>query len=158
MLIHSGNCGCIAIHCVLCVNSHCLQPFLSKIIPVVIEKFLYRLGIFDDFSDILAKDTRFDSRAYDFVLQVIAEASADAKGHVTGQELLDYFRDLALDAYGPMAYTVLTDWGIHSCEDVGTIVFNLYDTKRIGKTDSDSPADFIGGFDFKEEFLGPYKP
>ena len=94
----------------------------------------------DDFSDILAKDARFDSRAYDFVLQVIAEASADAKGHVTGQELLEYFRDLALDA------------------DVGTIVFNLYDTKRIGKTDSDSPADFIGGFDFKEEFLGPYKP
>ena len=124
-------------------------------LPMEIPKIRYET---DDFSDILAKDARFDSRAYDFVLQVIAEASADAKGHVTGQELLDYFRDLALDAYGPMAYTVLTDWGIRSCEDVGTIVFNLYDTKRIGKTDNDSPADFIGGFDFKEEFLGPYKP
>ena len=112
----------------------------------------------DNFADILAKDDRFDSRAYDFVLRVIAEASDDAKGHVTGMELLDYFRDLALDAYGPLAYTVLADWGVHSCEDVGAIVFNLYDTKRIGKTDSDSPADFIGGFDFKEEFLGPYKP
>ena len=112
----------------------------------------------DNFADILAKDSRFDPRAYDFILQVIAEASADAKGHVTGMELLDYFRDLALDAYGPLAYTVLSDWGVHSCEDVGAIVFNLYDTKRIGKTDSDSPADFIGGFDFKTEFLGPYKP
>ena len=52
----------------------------------------------DNFADILAKDSRFDPRAYDFVLRVIAEASDDAKGHVTGMELLDYFRDLALVA------------------------------------------------------------
>ena len=112
----------------------------------------------DNFADILAKDDRFDPRAYDFVLQTIAEASSEAKGHVPGQELLDYFRDLALDAYGPMAYTVLSDWGIHTCEDVGTIVFHLYDSKRISKTESDSPADFLGGYDFKTEFLGPFKP
>ncbi len=110
-----------------------------------------------DFSEILRKDNRFDPRAYDFMLQVIGEASESAKGHVTGHELLDWFRDLALDAYGPLAYTVLTDWGVHTCEDVGDIVFNLYNAKRIGKTESDSPADFIGGFDFREEFLGPYE-
>ena len=110
-----------------------------------------------DFSEILRKDNRFDPRAYDFMLQVIGEASESAKGHVTGHELLDWFRDLALDAYGPLAYTVLTDWGVRTCEDVGDIVFNLYNAKRIGKTDSDSPADFIGGFDFREEFLGPYE-
>lgn len=111
----------------------------------------------EDFGDILRKDARFDPRAYDFVLQVIAEASESAKGHVTGAELLDWFRDLALDAYGPMAYAVLTDWGVKTCEDVGDIVFNLYDSKRIGKTDTDSRADFIGGFDFREEFLGPFE-
>ena len=111
----------------------------------------------DDFGDILRKDARFDSRAYDFVLQVISEATASAKGHVTGAELLDWFRDLALDAYGPLAYAVLSDWGVHTCEDVGDIVFSLYNSKRIGKTDSESPADFIGGFDFREEFLGPYR-
>ena len=78
---------------------------------------------------------------------------------ISGTDLFLVYRiDLALDAYGPLAYTVLSDWGVHSCEDVGTIVFNLYDSKRIGKTDSDSPADFIGGFDFKDEFLGPYTP
>lgn len=110
----------------------------------------------DDFSDILKKDDRFDSRAYDFVLAVINEASDIAKGHVTGQELLDFFRDLALDAYGPMAYTVLNDWGVRCCEDVGAIVFNLYDSGRIRKTDTDSPEDFVGGFNFKHEFLDPY--
>lgn len=111
----------------------------------------------DDFSDILQKDARFDSRAYDFVLRVVSEASNIAKGHVTGQELLGFFRDLALDAYGPLAYTVLKDWGVTCSEDVGAIVFNLCDSKRIGKTDQDSPADFIGGFDFETEFLGPFK-
>ena len=110
----------------------------------------------DDFSDILKKDDRFDSRAYDFVLAVIHEASVAAKGHVTGQELLDYFRDLALDAYGPLTYTVLNDWGVRCCEDVGAIVFNLYDSGRIRKTDTDSPEDFVGGFNFKREFLDPY--
>lgn len=111
----------------------------------------------DDFSDILKKDARYDSRAYDFVLRVIHEAGEVAKGHVTGQELLGFFRDLALDAYGPLAYTVLIDWGVTCCEDVGEIVFNLFYSKRILKTESDSPADFIGGYDFKEEFLGPFR-
>ena len=111
----------------------------------------------EDFSDILRKDSRYDSRAYDFVMRAICEASESAKGHVTGQELLGFFRDLALDAYGPLAFTVLADWGVNCCEDVGAIVFNLYHSKRIGKTDRDSPADFIGGFDFAEEFLGPYR-
>ena len=111
-----------------------------------------------DYSGILKKDSRFDSRAYDFVLEVISEASSRAKGHVSGQELLCWFRDMALDAFGPMSFAVLSDWGVHTCEDVGDIVFNLYDEKMIGKTDSDSPADFIGGFDFAEEFRGPFAP
>ena len=110
----------------------------------------------EDYSDILKKDGRFDSRAYDFVLETIRFASEDAKGHVSGQELLDYFRDLALDAYGPLAYTVLNDWGVRCCEDVGAIVFNLYDARLISKTDTDSPDDFVGGFNFKREFLDPY--
>lgn len=111
----------------------------------------------DNYSEILKKDGRFDPRAYDFVLEVIHIASEDAKGHVSGHELLCYFRDLALDAYGPLAYTVLNDWGVHSCEDVGAIVFNLYDAKLIGKSSSDSPEDFVGGFSFRHEFLAPYE-
>ena len=111
----------------------------------------------DTFEDIVAKDDRYDRRAYDFVLETICIASEDAKGHVSGQELLNYFRDLALDAYGPLAYTVLNDWGVHCCEDVGAIVFNLYHAKLIGKTDSDKPEDFVGGFNFKREFLDPYE-
>ena len=35
----------------------------------------------DDFSDILKKDDRFDSRAYDFVLEVINEACSEARNN-----------------------------------------------------------------------------
>lgn len=111
----------------------------------------------EDYSGILKKDDRFDPRAYDFVLETVRIASESANGHVSGQELLCFFRDLALDAYGPLAYTTLNDWGVRCCEDVGAIVFNLYDAKMIGKTDSDSPEDFVGGFNFKREFLEPYE-
>ena len=110
----------------------------------------------DDYSDLVAKDPRYDPRAYDFVNEAINWACEEAKGHVDGQELLSYFRDLALDAFGPMAYSTLADWGLNCCEDVGEVVFNLYDSKRIGKTERDSKADFIGGFDFRTEFLEPY--
>ncbi len=118
-----------------------------------IPEIMYEM---EDYAEILRKDSRYDSRAYDFVLRVIHEASESAKGHVTGQELLGFFRDLALDAFGPLAYTVLSEWGLTSCEDVGEIVFNLYDAKLIGKTENDSREDFIGGFDFRQEFLEPY--
>ena len=111
----------------------------------------------DDFSDILMKDSRYDSRAYDFVMRVIVEASTAAGGHVSGRELLDVFRNFALDAYGPLTFHVLTSWGLHCTEDIGEVVFNLYNSKRIGKTEKDSMADFIGVYNFSEEFLGPYE-
>lgn len=118
-----------------------------------IPEIQYETG---DFDDILRKDSRYDSRAYDFVMRVVAEASLSAKGHVSGQDLLGFFRDLALDAYGPLAYTVLTDWGLETCEDVGAVVMNLCDGNRIAKTERDTADDFVGGFDFKTEFLGPF--
>lgn len=112
----------------------------------------------EPYADILADDARYDSRAYDFILDVIREATRDTQSHISGGELLDVFRDMALDAWGPLAYTVLDDWGIRSCEDVGEIVFNLVEHKRIGKTETDTKADFIGRFNFVDEFLAPYEP
>lgn len=110
-----------------------------------------------DYSAILAKDQRYDRHAYDFILEVLERASVETKGaSVSGRMLVDTFRDLALDAFGPMAYAVMEDWGVKCCEDVGNIVFNLHDAGMVGKSECDSRDDFIGGFDFAEEFLGPY--
>ncbi len=112
----------------------------------------------DGFPDIIGKDDRYDPLAYSFLLKVIHEANEEVKGHVSGQELLMCYRAFMLENFGPMAYCVLTEWGVKTCEDVGTMVFNLYDSKRIQKTKEDCFEDFIGGYDFYETFKKPFEP
>ena len=40
---------------------------------------------------------------------------------------------------------------------VGEVVFNLCETGRMRRRETDPRADFIGGFNFKEEFFFPYE-
>jgi uncharacterized repeat protein (TIGR04138 family) len=56
-----------------------------------------------------------------------------------------------------MAYTVLDEWGLSSTEDIGEMMFNLVEFRRVRKDDDDRLDDFCGGYDFKEAFLGPYR-
>ncbi len=111
----------------------------------------------DDFSDIVAKDKRYDARAYALLQAAIHELSGDEGRHCSGQDILEVFRDLALDQFGPLAYTVLTEWGLACTEDIGEMVFNLVESKRIGRDEEDSAESFAGGYDFKEAFLAPYQ-
>ena len=69
--------------------------------------------------------------------------------HVTGRELCEGLRDLALEQYGLMALTVLAQWGIRSTSDIGEIVYNLIASGDLEKTPSDSRADFDDVFDFE---------
>ena len=111
----------------------------------------------DTFDDIVAKDQRFAARAYALLVDVIHYLGEDG-GHMSGEDILEEFKERALDQYGPMAYTVLADWGVHRCEDVGEMMFNLVESRRVGRDEGDSPEAFVGGYDFREAFLGPYEP
>ena len=104
----------------------------------------------DTFDDIVAKDSRYDSRAYALLMDVVGAV----KG---GGDLLEEFKERALDQYGPLAYTVLSEWGLSRTEDIGEMMFNLVDSRRIGRDDNDSADSFAGGYDFRETFLGPYQ-
>ena len=64
----------------------------------------------DTFDDIIAKDPRFNARAYALLMDVVHALTKDG-AHTTGEDVLDEFRETALDQYGPLAYTVLTEWG-----------------------------------------------
>jgi uncharacterized repeat protein (TIGR04138 family) len=70
-------------------------------------------------------------------------------GHVTGRELCESIRKLALRQYGLLAATVLGHWGIRSTSDIGDIVYNMIATGDLQKTPSDSRADFDNVFDFE---------
>ena len=109
----------------------------------------------DTFADIVAKDSRYDARAYALLMDCIHYLGREDK-HMSAADILDEFKERALDQFGPLAYTVLTEWGLSGCEDVGEMMFNLTEFHRVQKDEDDSPECFLGGYDFKETFLGPY--
>ncbi len=117
------------------------------------------------FEKIRTKDPRYHRDAYLFVKEAldhtqrkICKENKDRPRHVTGQELLEGIRQLALSQFGPMATTVFEEWGIRSCEDFGAIVFNMVEIELLAKTDKDSRGDFEGGYDFFEAFRKPFLP
>jgi uncharacterized repeat protein (TIGR04138 family) len=112
---------------------------------------------------VLAKDQRYPRDAYIFLREALeytqkVVAKENRGPHVTGQELLAGIREFALRQFGPMAVTVLEEWGIKRCEDFGEMVFNMVEAGHWGKTDKDSREDFQGGYDFAEAFRKPFLP
>ena len=114
---------------------------------------------------IVAGDSRYHRNAYHFVREgldytqrTISEREDGAVRHISGQELLGGIRAHALDQYGPMALTVLGEWGVSRCEDFGAIVFNMVEHELLAKTEEDSADDFTGGYDFAEAFREPFLP
>jgi uncharacterized repeat protein (TIGR04138 family) len=70
-------------------------------------------------------------------------------GHVTGRELCETIRRLALRQFGALAATVFDHWGVRSTSDIGEIVYNLIAAGDLEKTPSDSRSDFDNVFDFE---------
>jgi len=115
-------------------------------------------------AEICVRDSRYASESYCFLREAldatVKALKKPAEGldrHVTGRELCEGFRDLALQEFGPLALTVLHAWGIQRTEDIGEIVFNLVDAGKLGKTEKDSRRDFANIYDFHETFAKPYQ-
>ena len=82
----------------------------------------------------------------------MANPALAGKRHVSGQQLCDAMRDLAIQRWGLMARTVLNSWHIHSSLDFGKIVYAMIDNQLMQKTDRDSLEDFRDTFDFNQAF------
>lgn len=77
--------------------------------------------------------------------------------HVTGQQLCEVVRDVALERWGLMARGVLARWGVHSTEDIGKIVFALVNNGWLQKQSTDDIHDFDHVFSFAEAFDQSYE-
>ncbi len=126
---------------------------------------MQRISFEEVIEQILAKDKRYAREAYAFVREALDytqkklfKQKTRQSPHVTGQELLEGIREYALQQFGPMTLLVFDEWGIHSTEDFGEIVFNMVDAGLLAKTDKDSRADFANGYDFDEAFRQPFLP
>jgi uncharacterized repeat protein (TIGR04138 family) len=105
--------------------------------------------------DVAQKHGRYKPNAYRFTLDAVGFTvrALEENRHVSGNELLEGIRRLALDRFGPMAKTVFEQWGVSTTEDFGAIVFQLVDEGLLGKTEQDKMSDFARGYDFDDAFV-----
>ncbi|MBX6316033.1 MAG: hypothetical protein IRY99_24435 [Isosphaeraceae bacterium] len=130
------------------------------------------MSLRDDLAGVLARDPRYSIHAYAFVLEALEHAKMmrkrarhstrgrrrthDYSQHVTGRDLCEGARQLALRQYGLMAMTVLAQWGVHSTSDLGNIVYNLIASGDLEKAPTDRRSDFDNVFDFETAFRREY--
>ncbi len=118
----------------------------------------------DAVMEILRTERRYAAEAYFFMEQAVVFSAAHFRKpdagpgrHLSVTELIDGIRQHALAEYGPLAFSVLRDWGIHQTLDFGQIVFILIKAEVFAAQPSDRLEDFSHGFDFTDAFLAPYQ-
>lgn len=114
----------------------------------------------EKFRQILESDSRYDLGAYKFILTALSHTQQrivpEAGRHVSGQQLLEGIKSLALEKFGPLGGMVFKVWGIQSTVDIGNIVFNLVEHGFMGKREDDTLDDFSDGFDVDTYFWKAY--
>jgi uncharacterized repeat protein (TIGR04138 family) len=122
-------------------------------------------------AEVVRRNPRYAYEAYEFLFaalshtqrmlgRVPSDDEAGAPGpqyHVSGRELVEGARDLALREFGLMARTVFRMWGINRTGDFGAIVFNLVEENLMSKTDQDNRADFEDLFDLDEALVQGFR-
>ncbi|MBX3472219.1 MAG: hypothetical protein KF878_35655 [Planctomycetes bacterium] len=111
-------------------------------------------SMIDELRKLVRERRRYPLEAYLFLYQALdmAQRLVGEKRHVSGPELLEGVRKLAVEQFGPLALMVFQHWGIRRTQDVGEMVFNLVDRELMGKTDQDKREDFDAVFDIEEVF------
>lgn len=121
--------------------------------------------------ELVRRDPRYAYEAYEFVYAALrhtqrildreppaeTEQAREGDYHVTGAQLLEGVRDLALREFGLMARTVFRTWGINNTADVGEIVFNLVAADLMKKTTEDSRDDFRDVYDLDQVLVNDYR-
>jgi uncharacterized repeat protein (TIGR04138 family) len=128
---------------------------------------MHEINFEDAVEKILAQDRRYARDAFFFVRDALEltkrrvhkeNRERREEKHVTGQQLLEGIRELALKEFGPMTMTVFEEWGVRNCKDFGEIVFSMVEIGSFAKTEKDSREDFQKGYDFAEAFQKPFLP
>ena len=105
-------------------------------------------------AEISEKDGRYSKEGFLFILAALEYtiSKLPERRHLTGQELSKGVAGYAREQYGYLAKTVLNNWGIHTTQDYGEIVYLLIDEGLMSKTEDDKKKDFADAYDFDEEF------
>jgi len=121
-------------------------------------------------AEVVREDPRYAYEAYEFVFYALhhtqqrlgreapaSDSEAEPQHHVSGPELLEGVRDLALREFGRMARTVFRLWGIERTADFGEIVFNLIEAGMMSKTTEDNRRDFHDVYDLDRALVEGFR-
>lgn len=108
--------------------------------------------------ELIRADRRYPLDAYRFlhlglehaVKQVHGERRGCRIQHVSGPQLCEALRDLAVQQWGMLALAVLSRWGIQNTRDFGEMVFFLVNVGVWGAQETDRVEDFDDVFDLRE--------
>jgi uncharacterized repeat protein (TIGR04138 family) len=117
-------------------------------------------------AEIAEHDPRYSYEAYEFVFDALEftqkmlkrvppdnEQNPGPEFHVSGVELLEGIRAMALQEYGRMARILFKLWGIQRTDDFGEIIFILVQNKLMSTTEQDRRDDFHEVYDFNEALV-----
>ena len=101
----------------------------------------------------------FIQQGLSFTVQKLHGKVKDPKAsrHVSGPDLCEGLRELAVAQWGRMARTVLRRWNITSTLDFGRIVFAMVEAGLMQKTDDDTLEDFRNVYDFRTALENEYQ-
>jgi uncharacterized repeat protein (TIGR04138 family) len=124
------------------------------------------VGLPDEIHALAIQDGRYAPEAFRFLFEALEHAvqhtgreqSEGTARHVSGREVLDSLRRLALETFGPLGAEVWRRWGIRSTLDWGRVVFLLVDAGLLRRQDSDTLEDFRDGYDLDTELAAAYQP
>jgi uncharacterized repeat protein (TIGR04138 family) len=116
--------------------------------------------------ELVERDPRYTYEAYEFVFAALAftqkmlnrvprdeEGEPGPEYHVSGPELLQGIRALALQEFGRMARVVFKMWGVNRTDDFGEIIFNLVTENLMSKTEQDCRDDFHAVYDLDQALV-----
>ena len=105
---------------------------------------------------------RYPADAYIFLQEGLAFTVRQVHGdpeqlppgqrHVSGRQLCQGLRRLAIQKWGRLAATVLAQWRITETMDFGRMVFAMIDHGLMQKRDEDSIEDFRDVYVFRQAF------
>jgi len=119
--------------------------------------------------ELVQHDPRYAYEAYEFLFAALThtqqlldrlpprDCTGESEYHVSGPELLEGVRDLALREFGLMARTVFRAWGINSTADFGELVFNLVEANLMSKTAQDNRRDFHDVYDLDQVLVRDFR-
>lgn len=118
--------------------------------------------LLERFEQAVRRDGRYPLEAFEFLHRGLELATQQKHGdappgqlcHVTGAELCEALRGLAVERWGPLAREVLRRWNIHRTRDFGEMVYFMIGLKLMGKQDSDQLGDFDNVYRFDQAFGG----